>query len=126
MPVPVASGGESDDLLDRVRQACRESDKTLSALLNGSCEVRAVEDARVVLGFYHTFHLERAESESNAKMLAKLFSEALGRTVSIEFEHTPRERSTTSARGGHLVEAAKELGARPVANGQSNEGGRDG
>jgi DNA polymerase-3 subunit gamma/tau len=125
-PAPAASGGPEGDLLNRVRQACRDSDKTLSALLNGSCEVRSIEEDRVVLGFYHTFHLERAESEPNSRTLAKLFSDALGRKVTIVFEHTPRERAAAASRGGHLVEAAKELGARPVANGQSNEGGQDG
>jgi hypothetical protein len=121
-----AASGVGGDLLNRVRQACRESDKTLSALLNGSCEVTGVTDDRVTLGFFHTFHLERAESDGNAQKLAKLFSDALGRPVTIDFEHTPRERTTAPARGGHLVEAAKELGARPVTNGQSTEGGRDG
>jgi hypothetical protein len=109
-------------LLDRVRQACRETDKTLSALLNGSCDVTSVEEDHVVLGFYHTFHLERAESEPNSGRLAKLFSDALGRPVRIQFEHTPRERSSAPSAGGHLVEAAKELGARPVSNGSSVEG----
>jgi DNA polymerase-3 subunit gamma/tau len=123
---PIGANGVGTDVLERVRYACRESDKTLSALLNGSCEVRSVEDDRVILGFYHTFHLERAESEPNAGRLGKLFSEALGRPVRVEFEHTPRERSAAPARAGHLVEAAKELGARPVAKVQSSEGEHDG
>jgi DNA polymerase III subunit gamma/tau len=124
-PAAVAArvtGGDNAGLLDQVRQACRETDKTLSALLNGSCDVTSVAEDHVVLGFYHTFHLERAESEPNSGRLAKLFSDALGRPVRIQFEHTPRERSATPVRGGHLVEAAKELGARPVSNGSSGEG----
>ncbi len=125
---PVSSGTESA-LLDSVRQACRETDKTLSALLNGSCEVRSVEGDEVVLGFYHTFHLERAESEPNAGKLAGLFTQALGRPVKLRFEkaeRAPREQSTASARGGHLVQAAKELGAKPVGDAQADEGGLDG
>jgi DNA polymerase-3 subunit gamma/tau len=122
---PVAGPGGEDPLLDRVRLACRETDKTLAALLNGSCEVLSTDDNSVVLGFYHTFHLERAESEPNAGKLAKLFSDALGSPVIIRFEkHAAPERK--SAGGGHLVQAAKELGARPVSPGNSDEGGDNG
>jgi DNA polymerase-3 subunit gamma/tau len=126
VPAPAAPAAAGDDgLLDRVRLACRDVDKILAGLLNGSCEVRAVEHDAVVLGFYHTFHLERAESEPNAGKLAKLFSDALGRPVRIRFEkHEPPERPQGG--GGHLVQAARELGARPITPGYSDEGGESG
>jgi DNA polymerase-3 subunit gamma/tau len=111
-------------LLDRVRQACKDTDKQLSGLLNGSCEVKSENGDVVTLGFYHTFHLERIESGPYAQRLEELFSEVLGRKVSVAFEHSPRERTNTPAKGGHLVQAARELGARPIASGQ--EGGPDG
>jgi hypothetical protein len=101
-------------------------DKTLAALLNGSCEVLSTDDNTVVLGFYHTFHLERAESEPNAGKLTKLFSDALGSPVNIRFEkHAAPERKPAGG-GGHLVQAAKELGARPLSLGGSDEGGDNG
>ncbi len=106
--VPSANG---DDLLTRVRTSLRESDKTLDALLNGSCEVVSSDGERVVLGFYHTFHLERAESGANKAGLEKAFSEALGRQVTIKLEHMPRE-PRGKPKGGHLVEAARQLGAK--------------
>ena len=61
-PTPVAPRltSANGDLLARVRVALRETDKPLDALLNGSCEVVSSEGDRVVLGFFHTFHLERA------------------------------------------------------------------
>jgi hypothetical protein len=128
VPVPAAPASNgAEDLLERVRLACREVDKILAGLLNGSCEVLAVEDDAVVLGFYHTFHLERAESEPNAGKLTKLFGDALGRSVTIRFEkHAAPERSQSGGSGGHLVQAAKELGARPVGGTQSDEGGDNG
>jgi DNA polymerase III gamma/tau subunit len=112
-------------LLDRVRQACRDTDKQLSGLLNGSCEVKSEEGDVVTLGFYHTFHLERIESGPYAQRLEELFSNALGRKVIVAFEHSPRERTSTPAKGGHLVQAARELGARPITN-TVIEGGPDG
>jgi hypothetical protein len=44
----------------------------------------------------------------------------LGRPVRVTFEFTPKEQSTESPSSGHLVKAAKDLGARPV--GQTDEG----
>jgi DNA polymerase III subunit gamma/tau len=121
---PVASGAEAS-LLDQVRQACKDSDRQLSGLLNGSCEVRSVDDDVVTLGFYHTFHLERIESGPLAKRLEEMFSTVLGRPVKLAFEHAPRERVASTSKGGHLVQAARELGAQPIGS-VSTEGGPDG
>lgn len=109
-----AAGG-GGDLLARVRKVLDESDKQLSALLNGSCEVLSAEGEAVVLGFYHTFHLERVETGQFREPLAAAFSAVLGRTVSIKFEHAPRDpRPREPRKGGHLVQAAREMGARAV------------
>jgi DNA polymerase III subunit gamma/tau len=120
------ASAEAMGLLDRVRQACKDTDRQLSGLLNGSCEVKSEEADVVTLGFYHTFHLERIESGPYAKRLEELFSGVLGRPVRIVFEHSPRERVTRPAvKGGHLVEAARQLGARPIGS-TSVKGGLDG
>jgi hypothetical protein len=113
-------------LLDKVRHASKDTDKQLSGLLNGSCEVKSEEAEVVTLGFFHTFHLERIESGPYAQRLEELFSSVLGRKVRVAFEHAPRERVATSSKGGHLVQAARELGARPIASGSATEGGPDG
>jgi DNA polymerase-3 subunit gamma/tau len=128
-PAPAATGaGPGDDLLERVRQASRETDKQLSALLNGSCEIRSQEGDTIVLGFYHTFHLERIETAPNGQRLQELFAEALGRPVKLVYEHAPRERppASAAAKGGHLVQAARELGAKPIGGSLDTEGGQDG
>jgi hypothetical protein len=128
-PVPVATAPEparvaispsdaapSDDLLERVRQSLKESEKQLSALLNGSCELKSSEGEIVVLGFFHTFHLERIERGAFKGKLEKEFSIALGRKVTVVYEHSPQERATGDKQrtGGHLAQAARELGARAV------------
>jgi DNA polymerase-3 subunit gamma/tau len=111
-----AANGASDDLLDRVRQSLKESEKQLSALLNGSCELKSSEGETVVLGFYHTFHLERIERGGFKGKLEEAFSIALGRKVTVVYEHSPQERATGDKQrtGGHLVQAAREMGARAV------------
>jgi DNA polymerase III subunit gamma/tau len=120
-PVTAASAiapasGASNDLLERVRQSLKESEKQLSALLNGSCELKSSEGETVVLGFYHTFHLERIERGGYKGKLEEAFTIALGRKVTVAYEHSPQERATGDKQraGGHLVQAAREMGARAV------------
>ncbi|MEE8385422.1 MAG: hypothetical protein V3S01_05865, partial [Dehalococcoidia bacterium] len=109
-----ASGGPGQALLTQVREACKESDKQLSALLNASCEVKSQEGDVLTLGFYHTFHLERVEAGGYLGRLNELFSQALGRPVTIELAHSPRRPTPGKIKGGHLARAARELGAKPV------------
>jgi DNA polymerase III subunit gamma/tau len=111
-----AAAAPSDDLLERVRQSLKESEKQLSALLNGSCELKSSEGETVVLGFYHTFHLERIERGGYKGKLEEAFSIVLGRKVTVAYEHSPQERATGDKQraGGHLVQAAREMGARAV------------
>lgn len=119
----------TNDLLATVRAASREGDHQLSALLNGSCEVLSAEGDTVVLGFYHTFHLERVETGAFQEPLDELFSNALGRKVQVKYEHAPRDRGSKApeSKGGHLVKAAQELGARTVSSTNAGEeGGPDG
>jgi DNA polymerase-3 subunit gamma/tau len=127
-PRAVSRAAAGGDLLDRVRGLCGENEKQLAALLNGSCEVISEEGEKVVLGFYHTFHLERIETGPHRQRLDALFSEALGRPVSVKYEHAPREPRPDSdqPKGGHLVKAAQELGARAVTRTEDVEGGTDG
>ncbi len=125
-PAPAAASDGEADLIEQVRLVCKDSDKNLAALLNGSCEVKSIEADTLIIGFYHTFHLERAESEPNAAKLRALFSRALGREMRLVFEHSPRDRTQAPARAGDLVRAAQELGARPVGGKTPAEGGQDG
>jgi len=126
-PKAAASPAATDDLLTNVREASRGGDRQLSALLNGSCEVLSADGDTVVLGFFHTFHLERVESGAYQEPLDQLFSNALGRKVEVKYEHAPRDRGSEKAepKSGHLVKAAQELGARTVPPTKEREGGPD-
>jgi len=114
-PHQAPAAADDTNLIEQVRLACKDSDKQLSALLNGSCEIKSLDGDTLTLGFYHTFHLERAESEPNATRLRDIFSRLAGRPLKIVFEHAPRARSDSPVSAGHLVRAARELGARPVS-----------
>jgi DNA polymerase-3 subunit gamma/tau len=123
---PAASG--DGDLIVRVRAACaKPADNQLSGLLNGSCEITSNEGDTVVMGFYHTFHLERIENGPLSQRLQELFSQVLGKTVDVKFEHVQRQtEERPKPSGGHLVRAARELGARPKGPSGIAEGGQSG
>lgn len=115
------STGLEQSLVEQVRQACKENDKQLAALLNGSCEVQSLEGDVLILGFYHTFHLERMESGTNVKRMEEVVSRLLGRAVTVRCVHAPRSPTPGRIAGGHLVQAAQEMGARPL-NRKGGEG----
>jgi DNA polymerase-3 subunit gamma/tau len=117
-PEPVAASAkspDSDDLLTKTRKLLHETDKTLEGLLNGSCEIKSSDGDTVVLGFFHTFHLERIESNSYKEKLQNAFSTVLGRPVKVTYEHSPQGRPSEKRAGGHLVQAAREMGAKSAA-----------
>ncbi|HLA18238.1 MAG TPA: hypothetical protein VJ253_02850, partial [Dehalococcoidia bacterium] len=117
--------GVPPDLLTRVREACREAakqgDKQLDALLNASCEVKSLEGDVLTVGFYHTFHLERMEAGDYTARLGELASQALGRPLSVALVHSPRRPEPGKIKGGHLVQAARELGAKPIEKVEHDE-----
>jgi len=112
-PAPTPAGVPAD-LLTRIRDACKESDKQLAALLNASCEVTSLEEDVLTLGFYHTFHLERMEAGGYADRLSELVSQELGKPMTAKLVHSPRRPTPGKVKSGHLVQAAQELGAKPV------------
>ena len=116
------SVGSGEALLEQVRQACKETERQLSALLNGSCEVKSLEGDVLTLGFYHTFHLEQVENGPYAGRLAELLGAVLGRPVTVAYVHSPRPSPSGRAKVGHLVQVARELRAKPIG-GKGAEGG---
>jgi len=120
-PEITAEGSLSEqpsDLLERIRQACKEIDKRVAAYLNNSCQVMALEGDTIVLGFYFAFHQGKIDAEANRRIVEEAASQVLGRPAHIQcvLTHMPREAKVPS---GHLARAARELGARPL----SGEGG---
>ena len=124
-PSPDSSGesakGTGQALLARIRDACKESDKQLAALLNASCEVTSLEEDVLTIGFYHTFHLERMEAGGYADRLSELVSQELGKPMTAKLVHSPRRPTPGKVKSGHLVQAAQELGAKPIGEGEHGD-----
>ena len=89
------------------------------ALLNSGCDIVEVEDGAIVFGFRHEWMVGKMNSDdggSNLKALQEAVSQVLGQGLNVRCVHAPEttSRPVSTRRGGHLVEAARELGARIV------------
>jgi DNA polymerase-3 subunit gamma/tau len=145
-PVPVEgpAGGsvgpqQGDDFLRRLRLACKEvdhrvaGDKTpreapgqASAYLNGTCEVQSFENGVLVLAFYQQFtlHKGKIETSPNRRIVEEAASKLSGQAVTLECILSGQARPSGPARtGGHLVQAARQMGARPVIDGKGGPSG---
>jgi DNA polymerase-3 subunit gamma/tau len=130
-PVEAARGEATttaaDDVLQRVRLACKKVDHRVAAYLNGTCEVKSLENGVLVLAFYQQFgfHREKIETPANRRIVEEAASRLLGQTITLECTVCERQRpeGRPSMRGGHLVQAAREMGARPVVDGKGGSSG---
>jgi DNA polymerase-3 subunit gamma/tau len=126
-PVAATTAAADDDLLRRLRLACKEEDHRVAAYLNGTCEVKSVENGVLVLAFYQQFGLHRGKIETpeNRRIVEEAASRLLGQTITLECTVCERQRAEgkPSMRGGHLVQAARKMGARPVVGGKGGSSG---
>ena len=89
------------------------------ALLNSGCDIVEVGDGTVVFGFRSQWLAERMNSGdggSNLKSLQEAVNRVLGQGYNVRCIHAPEAaaRPASGRRGGHLVEAAREMGARII------------
>jgi len=100
--------------LRRLYENCRVTNTKVAAMLNGSCEVISMEGPVLELGFYFAFHMQQVDNEGRA-VVEEEASKIIDRPVTIRLRQVERPAAPRrAARGGHLAEAAKSLGATPV------------
>ncbi|UCH86580.1 MAG: DNA polymerase III subunit gamma/tau [Dehalococcoidia bacterium] len=126
-PAAETTAAAGDDLLQRIRLACKGVDHRVAAYLNGTCEIKSLEDGVLVLAFYQQFglHKGKIETPDNRRIVAEAASRLVGQTITVECTVCERQRAEgkPSMRGGHLVQAAREMGARPVVGGKGGSSG---
>jgi DNA polymerase-3 subunit gamma/tau len=122
-----ATAAAGDDLLQRIRLACKEVDHRVAAYLNGTCEIKSLENGVLVLAFYQqsNFHREKIDTPDNRRIVEEAASRLMGQTITLECTVCERQRAEgkPSMRGGHLVQAARQMGARPVVGGKGGSSG---
>jgi DNA polymerase-3 subunit gamma/tau len=125
---PVAAPtAAADDLLHRLYLACKALDDRLAGWLNGSCEIQSLENGVLVLAFYPQFGMHRSKIEQppGRRIVEEAASRLMGQSITLECTVCERQRSEgrPSMRGGHLVQAARQMGARPVVGGKGGASG---
>jgi len=117
----------ADDVLQRIRLACKQVDHRVAAYLNGTCEVQSLENGVLVLAFYKhfAFHREKTEAPASRRVVEEAASRLLGQSITLECTVCERQRAEgkPAMRGGHLVQAARQMGARPVVGGKGGSSG---
>ncbi|MDP2727668.1 MAG: DNA polymerase III subunit gamma/tau, partial [Dehalococcoidia bacterium] len=75
----------------RILAEVRQTNKSIEALLRGSCKVVAVEDGSVTLGFFWEMHKLKLEEVKTRRIVEEIFSRVLGRACQIKCILTPKE-----------------------------------
>lgn len=89
------------------------------ALLNSGCDIIEVADGVIVFGFRSEWmveHMSTGEGGANLKALQQAVDQVLGQGNEVRCVYAPEAagRPGSARRAGHLVEAAREMGARIV------------
>jgi hypothetical protein len=109
-----------------VYQVARKINHKTGALLNSGCVITGVEDGTLILGFRHEWMVEKMTSDENGAHLQALreaVQKVMGASYEVRCVYDPQASSVRAlgSGGGHLVQAARELGARVVRGGDQGE-----
>jgi DNA polymerase-3 subunit gamma/tau len=119
---PIPPSGELAQFQARwpdVYQLARKINFKAGALLNSGCAITGLEDSTLIFGFRHNALVEKMNSGEGGAYLQAL-REAVQRVIGPEydvrcvFEPQAATSRASGSGGGHLVQAARELGARVV------------
>ncbi|MGH2633023.1 MAG: hypothetical protein ACRDG3_06400, partial [Tepidiformaceae bacterium] len=111
-----ALGPNERFLRDRYER-CKMINVRMAGYLNGSCEVISMDGEELELGFYYPFHQQKVESDGRV-VIEQQAEVILGRPVRLKTRLVDRDGAAAprkAPKGGHLAEAAKSIGAIPVA-----------
>ncbi len=112
------SGGKTpsreERFLQELYERCQMTKPVIAAWLNGSCKVLSMEDGQLELGFYYPLHMQKIANDGRTLVEQKA-EELLKHPVTLSVRQIEKTAAASRpVRGGHLAEAARALGARPV------------
>jgi DNA polymerase-3 subunit gamma/tau len=90
------------------------SSGNLDAFLRSACDPIALEDDTLVLGFRHSFHMEKIEDVKSRHLVEKKLKEVFGRPYKVRcvLVDSKREAPPQSSTQNPVIKAALEMGAR--------------
>jgi len=109
---------------EEIYQLTRKINFKAGALLNSGCAITAVDDGTIIFGLRHEPLAEKMNSGDGGAYLQALreaVQQVIGGEYDIRCVFDPQaftQRSVSGASGGHLVQAAREMGARLVSDGE--------
>ncbi|MDI6858598.1 MAG: DNA polymerase III subunit gamma/tau [Dehalococcoidia bacterium] len=113
---------------EHIYRLTRQKNQKAGALLNSNCAIVGMEGKTIVLAFQHQMLAEKMNSDDNGaniQAVREVVQEVLGSEYDIRCVLDPdavvaqrAARRGSAVRGGHLVEAAREMGARLVNEGE--------
>lgn len=110
-----AAPSQEEGFMRELYERCRTVNTVLGAWLNGSCEVLSIGEEELELGFYHPLHMQKVDKDCRT-LVEQQAELMLGRAMRLKVRQVERgsPASRRVPKGGHLVEAARALGATPV------------
>ena len=100
--------------LRELYERCHLAAPVLAAWLNNSCEVLSMENGQLELGFYYPLHMQKVANDGRTLVEQKA-EELLKQPVTLSVRQIDKAPpSRRPAKGGHLAQAAKAMGATPV------------
>jgi hypothetical protein len=99
--------------MQSVYEAAKARGTHFAAPINQTCNVVAISDEAITLGFVHKPIMEHASKPDARHVISEAIAEVFGKGFEVRFVHEPgvdvwRRRSA-------LVQAAEQMGARVVA-----------
>lgn len=105
---------KDERFLKELYDRCRMTNMKAAAWLNGSCEVVAIGEEELELGFYRKMHMEKVATDSRT-LVEQQAEVLLGRPIHLKVSLLEKDaRNERKPRSGHLAAAARAMGATPV------------
>ncbi len=119
---PAGDTGLPADFVRQLYMTARKTNPKLAAFVNGSCDVAGWDPPRLTLGVFEhmKFVVDKLAAPEAKQLIEAAASELIGSPVQIVcviMERKAREQAPPSGeapRGGHLIEAARQMGAQPI------------
>lgn len=119
---PAGELTKEERFLKELYHRCRMANPLLAAWLNGSCEVVSMDGDRLELGFYRQLHMQKVDTDCRV-LVEQVAEELLGRPVTLAVSQVDKApQAQRKPRGGHLVQAARSIGATPVRKDDETHG----
>jgi len=121
---PVAAAESADPALEQVRARwhdiyaqARTLNHRTGALLNSGCDIIGISDEEIVFGFRFDVHVDKVNTSENLAALQSAVDGVLGPGHRVRCVAAPnlKEWRAPQGRGGHLIQAAREMGARVIS-----------